>query len=139
MAICEFCGKEFEPKNNHRNYTQRFCGSTCARRANWQKKMAKCDQSQVKTCEYCGKEYIPKDLWRKDKYRFCSRTCSTKASWEDETRKEIQRQSKNRPLTPDTVHLVTMWHEQGDSPELIADILNRDIATINGILRGEIK
>ena len=139
MTICEFCGKEFEPKQNHKNYTQRFCGSTCARRASWQKKISECDQSLVKTCEYCGKEYTPKDLWRKGNYHFCSRTCSTKASWENGTRKETQRQGKDRPLTPDTANLVRKWHEQGDSPELIADILNRDIETINGILRGEIK
>ena len=135
MTICEFCGKEFKPKNNHKNYTQKCCCKSCSRKAAAQKNRAE----RVAICEYCGKQFIPKDLWRKDNYRFCSRTCSTKASWENGTRKETQRQGKDRPLTPDTVHIVTMWHEQGDSPELIANILNRGIETINGILRGEIK
>ena len=136
MTICEFCGKEFEPKNNTKNYKQRYCCYSCSSSAKKQKNDdAVLDKSRLKICEYCGKEFVPKD---EREYRFCSKKCSTKASWANGTRKEMQYQGKNRPLTPDTVHLVTMWHEQGDSPETIAYVLNRDIETINGILRGEI-
>lgn len=135
MTICEFCGKEFEPKNNHKNYTQKCCCKSCSRKAAAQKNRA---ERVARICKYCGKEFIPKDAWRKNNYRFCSKHCASKHAWENGDRKEMQRQGKNRPLTPDTVHIVKMWHEKGDSPELIAYVLNRDIETINGILSGEI-
>lgn len=132
MAICEFCGKEFEATRNTKNYTQKCCCKSCSRKAVAQKKRA---ERVTRICEYCGKEFVPKD---ERAYRFCSISCSSKYAWYSNERRDMERQGKNRPLTPDTVHIVTMWHKQGDSPELIANVLNRDIETINGILSGEI-
>jgi len=129
VAICEHCGREFKPKNNSLNYTQRYCGYSCSAKA--RKK-----EVQTRKCEYCGKEYTPYRY--NGNARYCSKSCSTRASFLNGERKEPTLQSKDRPLTDETVYLVKMWHKQGDSPELIAYILNRNIETIKGILRGEI-
>ena len=132
MAICEYCGREFKPKNNSLNYTQKYCGYSCSAKA---KRNA---GPITKKCEYCGKEYTPYRGHEKEQ-RFCCKSCSTKAIFKSGLRKEPTVQGKDRPLTNETVYIVKMWYEKhGDSPELIANILNRNIETINGILRGEI-
>lgn len=110
--------------------------------------MAKEKKPRVGVCMVCGKEFIvtEKEYQKKNYYmpKCCSRACIT-AAHKTERAKKAQQNKKytgvsvdmDRPLTEETVYLVKMWHEQGDSPDKIARVLSRRIETINAILRGE--
>lgn len=92
-------------------------------------------------CEYCGKEFLrPKWSFNKGRIpRYCSRSCSSSANNKNRLKERVLQITEDRPLTPDTVFFVKTWAEQGDSPEQIAEILNRPLSTIEAILRGELK
>lgn len=79
-----------------------------------------------KTCKGCGEEYETVDRYQ----QYCSMSCARTYAYN----RNIKR---NRPFTNDTVHIVKMWHRKGDSVRTIANILNRPVEVIEGILRGD--
>ena len=110
--------------------------------------MAKEKKPRVGVCMVCGKEFIvtEKEYQKKNRYmpKCCSHACVVAAHKTEKVEKARQNRKHtgiyvdmDRPLTPDTAHIVKMWHEKGDSPELIAEILHRDLKQIKAILDGE--
>lgn len=103
--------------------------------------MARSGKIHKFTCKFCGKEFLSD----RTNAVYCSRSCSGKDRvkhdpWQfaGKNYEEKLDSTDDRPLTPDTRHIVKMWHELGDSPTQIALILNRKVSTIEAILAGEL-
>ena len=85
-------------------------------------------------CTVCGEWFtVPS---KKTKRSYCSRYCMRQGRARNMVK---TREIKNRPLTPYTADIVRMWYEEGDSVELIANVLNRNKDTILDIVEGRIK
>ena len=94
-------------------------------------------------CVSCGKEFEVsyEDYVKRHAYRLpkcCCKACNVYAHKQNRDKAYKGCVDINRPLTPDTAEIVKMWHENGDSPELIAEVLCRNIETINAIIAGDL-
>ena len=63
MKICEYCGKEFEPKQQRSKYCSRLCQVYGCR-----------SQEKTSICQCCGREHIQKH----GREKYCSDDCRIK-------------------------------------------------------------
>lgn len=71
-ALCDFCSKEYYPKNN----TQRFCNENCKFAYRAAKKRREGPTFELKPCQICSKEFRPKS----PQNIYCSKKCLTVAN-----------------------------------------------------------
>jgi len=109
---CILCGKEFTTPYPHKKY----CSKECQRAA------VNSNRIYAKTCAKCGNEYQT----RNRASRYCSDNCKSLA---------IKEKSHWRELTKDTPYLICLYtFRDHNSPELIADLLNRDVEQVKQII-----
>lgn len=87
-------------------------------------------------CLNCGKDISNKPSHQK----CCSKECDRERRMRNNELKGFSKEEmenrKNRPLTNQTIYIVKMWLRNGDSVESIADVLSRNICTIQAIADG---
>lgn len=86
MKICEYCGKEFKPKQERSKY----CSRECSIRGFYQSK----PKGATKTCTWCGKEFYAEHRGIK----YCSPSCRQKAAdkQQDESNKR-RKKAEHKP------------------------------------------
>ena len=126
IKTCPHCGKQFEV-----HYGRKYCSDECRIAAAREYRLTR--PKPVKICPICGKEFSY------PKYKYCSPECSLEAlrRCKEASLKKTKKikNTKERPMTPDTEYYICNWFNQGDSPKKIADILNRSIKSIKDVLR----
>ncbi|MEG1778569.1 MAG: hypothetical protein RR263_00590 [Oscillospiraceae bacterium] len=126
-AECKNCGKEFEKFGK-----QKFCCLNCG------KKYRRAKKEQVTlTCKVCGKTFQASS----EKRKTCSKKCSAAYAKSNYGRlsenKEYCPPYLSRPFTQDTENLCKIWLCQGDSMELIAEVLDRPVRDIEYAVGGK--
>ncbi|MBE7032928.1 MAG: hypothetical protein E7406_01725 [Ruminococcaceae bacterium] len=86
MRKCEYCGKEFEPKQSRSKYCSRECqvkGFHASR-----------PKGETKKCKWCGKEFFAPHKGIK----YCSLLCKMKAADEQRTIIAEQKKQEKKPI-----------------------------------------
>ena len=83
MKICEYCGKEFVPKQ----YRSKYCSRECSTKGFHQSR----PKGGIKKCAWCGTEFITEHLGTK----YCSPGCRLKAIDEKRLKSVENRKTKH--------------------------------------------